>query len=136
MSSPRPRILSISADRAVFDSRNRVLEFVGFDVVGSFEGAGALERFKSEVFEAVVIGHSMPARERLRLMRDMKESKPRIPVILIQQSGDSGEDMLQADAVCDSLDSPERLIQTLSNLLGFAPRPVRSVAGCRTAMVG
>lgn len=136
MASPRPRILSISADRAVFDSRNRVLEFMGFDVVGCFEGTGAMERFKSEVFEAVIIGHSMPARARLQLMCEMKKCKPRIPVVLIQESGDAGEDMLQADAVCDSLDSPEHLIQTLSKLVGFVPRPVRSAAGCRAAMVG
>lgn len=136
MASPRPRILSISADRSVFDSRNRVLEFVGFDVVGCFGGTGALERFKSEMFEAVVIGHSMEPRARLQLMRDMKQCKPRIPVVLIQESGDMGDDMLQADAVCDSLDTPEHLIQTLSNLVGFVPRPVRSAAGCRAAMAG
>ncbi len=128
MSIPRPRILSISGDISVFASRNRVLEFAGFDVVGCFRGSGALERFRSETFEAVVVGHSLPQPVRLQLIHDMKRSKPQIPVVLILEAGEYGQDILEADAVCDSLDSPELLIRTISGLLGFPPRSAGAAA--------
>ena len=128
MSVPRPRILSIGYDITVFDSRNRVLEFAGFDVVGCFRGKGAMDRFRSEAFEAVVIGHSVPDGVRLRLVREMKRMKPGIPVVVIQRTGESGQDLIEADAVCDSLDNPELLIQKVSRLIGFPPRSVRVMA--------
>ena len=128
MTSPRPRILSIGYDTLVFDTRNRILEFAGFEVVGCFRGNGALDRFRSESFEAVVIGHSVPGSMRLRLVRELKRAKPRIPVLVIQEAGESGQDLIEADAVCDSLDHPDVLIKTVSRLMGFPPRSVRTIA--------
>jgi len=132
--SPRPRVLSISSDIAVFYSRNLVLQFAGFEVVGCFKGIGAMEWFRSEVFDAVVIGHSMPERTRLRLLRTMKQMKPQVPIVLIQETGDIGQDLFEADAVCDSLDNPQQLIGLLHSLIGFAPQSVRrAVARAATA---
>jgi DNA-binding NtrC family response regulator len=128
MSRPRPRILSIGYDVSVLDSRNRVLEFAGFDVVGCFSCDGALDRFQLEAFAAVVIGHSVPETLRLGLVRGMKQAKPHIPVVVVQETGEYGQDLIEADAVCDSLDNPELLINTISRLIGFAPRSVRTVA--------
>ncbi len=135
MSSSRPRILSIGNDLTVFDTRNRVLEFAGFDVVGCFNDEGTLDRLRSELFEAVVIGHSVPDGIRLRLVRGIKRARPRIPVVVVQEAGESGQDLIEADAVCDSLDNPEVLIKTVSRLIGFRPRSVKAMTA-RAASAG
>jgi DNA-binding NtrC family response regulator len=133
MADPRPRILSIGFDITVFDTRNRVLEFAGFDVVACFRGSGAMERLRSERFEAVVIGHSVPDGMRLRLLREVKRLKPQLPVVVIYKAGESGQDLVEADAVCDSLESPELLIKTVSHLIGFSAQSVRPAAARASA---
>jgi DNA-binding NtrC family response regulator len=124
MACANPRILSISSDITVSDSRNRVLEFSGFEVVGNFQGLEALDRFKSEHFDVVIIGDSLPSEVRLQLVRDLKEMKPEVPVVVIHRSGDSGEDVNEADADFESLDGPRRLIEVVSSLIGFSPQAV------------
>jgi DNA-binding NarL/FixJ family response regulator len=87
-----------------------------------------MDLFRSEMFEAVVIGHSLPDGIRLRLLRELKQTRPHTPVVVIQEAGESGQDLVEADAVCDSPDDPEILIKTVSRLIGFPPRSVRTVA--------
>src|SRR3954471_21287555 len=123
MVSQCPRILSISSDAIVFQTRNRILEFAGFEVVGCFQGLGALSRFNDEPVDPVIIGHSVDAEIRLQLLRAMKQARPRVPVVMIYETGDFGEDAAEADASLESLDSPEHLIRTVSSLLGFSPQP-------------
>lgn len=123
MVSARPRILSISFDATVFDSRNRVLEFGGFEVVPCFCGIGATERFATEQIDAVLIGESLPRALRLSLIQEFRAAKPSVPIIVSYRIGEFGDDICSADAAVESLDGPERLIQTVSSLLHKPLRP-------------
>jgi DNA-binding NarL/FixJ family response regulator len=135
MACAKPRILSISSDLILFESRNRVLESAGFEVVGSFQGHGALDKFKNEHFDVVVIGDSLSGETRLHFLRKLKQVKPNIPVVVVHQTGDSGQDVIEADASFESLDGPERLINTISVLIGFSPNS-RKQSLCRGASAG
>ncbi len=126
MANQRPLVLSIGSEITVFDSRNRVLEFAGFEVVGALEGHGALETVRDHSFDLVVIGHSMPAGSRLQILRQIKAAKPNVPILVIYEAGEAGQDIVEADAACDSLDHPERLIKTAMSLIRFAPRKERN----------
>ena len=122
MVRPRPRILSISSDAIVLDTRNQVLNFAGFDVVGCFRATGALEMFRNDSFDAVILGDSMPSDVGLTVLRGLKSLNPKVPVIVVYHPGELNENVQHADAVCGSLDGPERLISTVASVIGFAPK--------------
>jgi DNA-binding NtrC family response regulator len=122
MVRPRPRVLSISSDETVLDTRNRVLTFAGFEVVGCLQAISALEIFRNASFDAVILGDSMPPGMGLIVLRGLKEMSPNVPVVVIHLPGELTEQMQEADAVCGSLDGPERLISTVASVLGFSPK--------------
>ncbi len=124
MSVVRSRVLSIGSEYTVLSTRNRVLEAAGFEVISCFHPAGAMQKIESESFEAVVLGDSLTGEMRLVLLRAIKQMKPDVPVIVVYQTGDFGEDINAADANCEALDGPEQLINTVSRALGFEPRSV------------
>jgi len=117
MTQSPPRILSISSDIAVFDSRNRVLESAGFQIVPCYRGVGAIEKFTIESIDAVVLGDSVPTSLRLSLLKAFRSTKPNIPIMVVYPVGEVTEDVLLADAANASLDGPAELIRTLSALV-------------------
>jgi DNA-binding NarL/FixJ family response regulator len=122
MSRQCPRILSIGSDVILLESRNRVLESAGFEVVGSLQAPDAFLRFETEPFDAVVLGDSMPWQARVEFLRSLKNRKPLIPVVVLYRADDRGEELREADALCGSLDGPEQLINTVAAVVGFAPQ--------------
>lgn len=123
MAQASPRILSISSDITVFDSRNRVLESAGFEVVPSFCGNGALEKFTAEPLDAVVLGDSLSAPLRLALFKNFRMLRPSVPIVVVYRIGEQTEDVLLADAAVESLDGPERLIEVVSTVIHKVPQP-------------
>jgi len=115
----RPKILSISPDLTLLATRNRVLELAGFEVVGRARFGNSIETFGSEGFDLVILGDSIPSRERLQCLLKIKSRVPRLPVIVMHEPGEGGEDMVHADAVCGSLDGPEYLIHLAFKLVRF-----------------
>jgi DNA-binding NtrC family response regulator len=126
MAQANPRILSISSDIAVFDSRNRVLESAGFDIVPSFCGNGALEKFTGESIDAVVLGDSLPTPLRIALFKNFRTLRPSVPIVVVYRIGEQTEDVLMADAVVESLDGPERLIEVVSTVIHKLPQTDKS----------
>jgi len=122
-----PRILSISSDSSVFETRNQVLVSAGFEVVGCFRGEGALEAFTRQAVDAVVIGDSLSPEGRRVLLEAFRKLRPNIPVVVIRRSGAAEED-LDATAVIESLDGPQRLIRVLQSLLISSPERSKSLA--------
>jgi DNA-binding response OmpR family regulator len=122
MALANPRILSISSDIAVFDSRNRVLESAGFEVVPSFCGNGALEKFTRESVDAVVLGDSLSAPLRIALFKNFRTLRPSVPIVVVYRVGEQTEDVLLADAAVESLDGPERLIEVVSTVIHKSPQ--------------
>jgi DNA-binding NarL/FixJ family response regulator len=96
--------------------------FADFDVVGCFWAMAALEIFQHDDFDVVILGDSMPAELGCRVLRGLKDIKPKVPVVVVYHSGESNEHIQQADAVCGSLDGPERLISTVASVIGFTPK--------------
>jgi DNA-binding response OmpR family regulator len=122
MTQSPPRILSISSDMSVFDTRNRVLESAGFEIVACYRGVGAIEKFTNEAIDAVVLGDSVPTSLRLSLLKAFRATKPSVPVMVMYPVGEVTEDVLLADAANASLDGPEKLIRTLSALVRKRPQ--------------
>ena len=114
-----PRILSISSDYSVFQTRNQVLTAAGFEVVGCFRGEGALQIFAQDSFVGVVIGGSVPKETRHVLVQEFKRLRPSVLVVIVERPGES-MDTDGADMVVESTDGPQRLIDLLSTLVSSA----------------
>ena len=68
----------------------RALESCGFSVVTANDGAQALERFLEDPdrFVAVVLDLSMPERDGLETLREIRARAAEVPVLLISGYGD------------------------------------------------
>ena len=123
MERVRPRILSAASEPLLFETRNRVLEMAGFEVVGCLRGLGAREQFGSGKFDAVVLGCFQDLQIRRTLIADFKRLKPAVPVVVLCHVDDPQETFEQADEVMDSLSGPEKLVSTVRGLLRFRAEP-------------
>jgi len=81
------RILSISYDAMLLQTRQHLLEKEGFSVVSAEGFAEALERCGAGRFDLVVMGHSIPHKDKEALLRVVNEQCP-VPVIALLRGGE------------------------------------------------
>jgi len=79
---PSPKILCISFDRVVSESRCGSLKEAGYDVTARTNIKEGLELLNRDRFDAVIVGHRFSAEERYLLAVEAKE-KANTPVILV-----------------------------------------------------
>lgn len=121
MGCPHPRILSIGSDAAVFESRNRILESVGCEIVSSFRARDALTNFVSLDLDAVLLG-DLAEEVRIELLREFRRLNPSIPVVVIYPVGERSIDVGLADAAMESLEGPECLVRTVMAVVRKSPQ--------------
>lgn len=121
MAYPPPRVLSIGSYPVVFETRNRILELAGFEVVPCFRGTDVLTRFVSRSFDAVVIGDTCRSL-RLEIIRDLRRANPHVPIIVVYPWAERSIDSELADAAVDSLQGPEALLRALTALVRKTPQ--------------
>ena len=54
----------------------------GYEVISAFTGEEALEKFKSEVPDLVILDIQMPGMNGIEVLRQMKMISPQLPIIL------------------------------------------------------
>jgi hypothetical protein len=121
MAYSHPRVLCVGSYPAVFESRNRILELAGFEVVPSFRGLDAVTKFASRSFDCVVIGDSSELLRR-KLIRDLRRINPSVPIVVVYPLAESISGNELADVAVDSLEGPETLLQTVSSVIRKVPR--------------
>ena len=121
MAYPHPRVLSIGSYPTAFESRNRILELAGFDVVPCFRGSGAAAKLASKSFDCVVIGDGCISFQ-LELIREFRRVNPSVPIIVVHPLPECSLELEVADATIDSLAGPEALLRLLSSMMRKAPQ--------------
>lgn len=95
------RILSVSYDLALLQTREMLLQAAGYEVV-SIEGFQAmLDLAKGESvpdFDLVILGHSIAHRDKAALIRLVREHW-KAPVLALLRAGESSD--VGADDACD-----------------------------------
>jgi len=120
----KKRILSISYDLALLQTRQWVLERAGYEVSSAFGFAEALEACKTGTdFDLVLMGHSMPQKDKMALY-DALRTNCRAPLLSILRHGDSP--IPQAEYAVEANDGPNALVEAVNNAL--APHEVRRFA--------
>jgi DNA-binding NtrC family response regulator len=117
-----PIILSVSRDERLLRSRQMVLESVGWQVVTTTVVVDALRWLAERDFDVVVLGHSIPAAERVSLAQKMKIIRPAVPIVMMCIQGDDSFSKEFADARVGSLDGPLVLINAIRRLTAGAEK--------------
>ena len=107
------RVLSISYDKVLLHVRHRLLENKGYSVV-SVEGFGdALETCQNLQYDLVVIGHSIPAKDKELILQAIRKTG-NTPVIALSRLGEP--DLEGVAATVDPFD-PVNFVKTIDRIL-------------------
>jgi CheY-like chemotaxis protein len=79
-------ILCIDDDAANLDIRRELLRRAGYRVLTAQSGAEALETFRSEAVDAVVLDYWLPGTNGIKVATEFKSLKPHIPIVMLSGS--------------------------------------------------
>jgi DNA-binding NtrC family response regulator len=80
-------ILVVDDEKAIRDSLKMILEYERFEVAFSEDGPSALSQIAHRGFDLVLLDIKMPGIDGLRVLQEIKESQPDLPVIMISGHG-------------------------------------------------
>jgi len=115
-----PSILSISYYPSLLQTREWILRKVGFNVISARSFADAMTHCRSEPFDLVIIGYPIPAQDQLQLLSELRKHCC-TRVLSLVRHGDPP--VSGADCSLNSLEGPEKLIDTITRLLKTGPEP-------------
>ncbi len=88
-----------------------VLDRAGYEVVCATTGYEALDSFRSQEFDGVLLDYSLPDLDGLAIRAEMKHVKPQVPVLLFAGMGKSTSILLRFfDAYTHHRESPESML--------------------------
>ncbi len=111
------RILSISYDPLLLKTRQHLLEQRGYAVVSAEGFTEAIERCEAGKFDLVVMGHSIPHRDKEALFELIQRYCP-APVIALLRTGE--EPLRGAAGSADPM-NPTEFLDIVGNALSNAP---------------
>ncbi|MDV2504477.1 MAG: response regulator [bacterium] len=77
------KILVVDDEIAVCKELNKFLEFKGFSVVEAYDGDQALEAYRDEKPDIVLLDIRMPGKDGLETLRELKALDPEVSVIMV-----------------------------------------------------
>jgi len=116
-----PRLLLVDDNKLGLAARKVVLEELGFDVQTSLDAKEALALIACHPFDLVITDYKMPSMCGTEFIREVRQMRPTLPVILISGFVDAlglDERNTGADAVISkSSNEVQHLIRTVRSLL-------------------
>ncbi len=76
------KILVVDDDLSILRLYKEELEEDGYEVVTASNGVEAIERFETEKPDLVTLDIQLPDVDGIKLLRQMKEKRPRLPIIM------------------------------------------------------
>ena len=108
------RILSVSYDRALLDTRHMLLTNAGFKAKSAVGFTAAIELCRSGQFDLIILGHSIPSKDKDAIMEQARKSSD-APVLALTRTGELNPD--KADHHLDAAEGPESLIAKVNSIL-------------------
>jgi len=109
-----PRILSVSFDAVLARTREMILSAAGFHVATYTDLEDAVEACRQNSFDLILIGHSIPLRQRSSLLLEVR-ALCQAPVLALLRHGEAP--LPGADYVFDASQSPVQLLEMVMNIL-------------------
>ena len=108
--APR-KVLNVSADPSLSETRRAILERAGYRVSCASDAADVAQLCRQETFDAVVVGHSLPQRQRYAVIEAVRKYNPAARIIGLYKM--AAAEAAGADLAIDSHDDPEILVQVI-----------------------
>ncbi|HEY2360782.1 MAG TPA: hypothetical protein VGK36_06690 [Candidatus Angelobacter sp.] len=121
------RILSVSYDQALLATRKMLLEHRGYNVTSALGFSDAVEQCQNSDFDLFILGHSIPEKDKLNLIKTFQGNCP-APIVSLERMGEK-------QVSCDfhaSPDDPAKFIQVVDDIL--AGRQQRSAQRRATSL--
>ena len=80
---PHTLVLAVGRDPVLLETRSQVLQAAGYTVIPERSLKKALAMFREGDFDLVLLCHSIPAQERERLTRLLREHSSRTPIVSV-----------------------------------------------------
>jgi|SRR5579864_6819773 len=111
------KILAVSYDEALLRTRKMILEREGFAVSSARDLAEAARACAGKsTFDLILLGHSIPRREKEEILSEVRRLCPSARVLSIRAHGEA--QVAQVDYSVSSHDGPEALISAVKQVLG------------------
>lgn len=115
----RKKILSAGHNAALLRLRNNMIETAGYQVITTKESQVLLRLAEAEDFDAVVLCSSIPAHLQEVFVREIKQKKPGLPVVVICPEPEQGRFQKLADATVPAeFGISQSLIEAITNCAG------------------
>ena len=85
----KPRVLLVDDDRSVLDALGTVIESEGFDVVRAADGHEAVEKFRQQPINIVLLDLNMPVKGGWDTFERLTNINPLLPIIVITARPDA-----------------------------------------------
>lgn len=116
------RILSISYDHSLLDTRELLLKREGYDVTSKHAFVNAFQECSNGKYDLVLIGHSMPREDKTVLVAAIRNNG-NAPVLSIRRHGDLP--LPGVDYSLDADEGPAVLLTLMQTVLSGSTRPKR-----------
>jgi len=124
------RILVVEDDRAVQKALKRLFEAEGFAVEISADGKSALEAFRANMPAAMVLDLRLPAMSGRDVCREVKQSSPSLPIIVLSAASDVSDKVLLLELGADDyVTKPFSPRELLARVRAALRRTVRAATG-------
>ena len=111
------RILSVDDEPGILFTRQRLLENAGYEVVSAADGEQALHFFAADSIDLVLLDYLMPHMNGGVVAREMKRSRPTVPVIVVSASPVDEQGLACVDCFIRKGEGPALLLEKIRELL-------------------
>lgn len=118
-----PVILCIDDYQPAIMVRKIILEQSGFRVLTATSGEEGLDVVKTQPVNLVLSDHFLQGKTGGEIAREMKVLKPQLPIVLLSGAIEMPEGAEYADAFVSKLDSRDKLIGVIEDLLDRGALP-------------
>lgn len=114
MTKRAPSILSVSYDEPLLHTRQWILETAGFNVISALGFTEAITHCKAGVFDLLIIGHSIPPRDKAALVKVVRDHD-HTRVLALLRAGEMP--LAEADLSIDAWEGPDVLLTAVQRVL-------------------
>lgn len=123
-----PLILAVDDEHSGL-YRKLILQHAGYTVLSATGVAEALHLFHGNPVDLVLTDQLLGRQvgtEMAEMAREMKRTKPCVPVLLLSGTGNVPEPLVDVDAFLSKNEGPEQLLGLIKQLLGSGREPANS----------
>ncbi len=112
-----PLILCIDDSEIGLRVRKLLLGSEGYNVLTASSGEEGLELFKQNPVELVIADHFLSDKTGTEIAREMKELKPKVPILIFSASFETPDGLEFADGFLSKGEAADVLLDTIAHLL-------------------